>query len=154
MIWEPYNFLTISLEGYLLVLDNDVENKKNIKILKEGMISLGIKGKFVLLMTRERTLNVSTNFIICTELKKCKPTHCCRRPEARCHVGDREKRGVGIKAGTMTISLEQEMAMIDRGYASIGDVDISMQLGAGHPMGPLHLADDVGLDITYKVLKG
>jgi 3-hydroxyacyl-CoA dehydrogenase len=46
------------------------------------------------------------------------------------------------------------MAMLDRKDASIGDIDISMQLGAGYPMGPLHLADYVGLDICYNVLKG
>jgi 3-hydroxyacyl-CoA dehydrogenase len=50
--------------------------------------------------------------------------------------------------------LTQAMAMVDRGDASVTDIDISMQLGAGHPMGPLHLADYVGLDISYNVLKG
>ncbi len=33
-------------------------------------------------------------------------------------------------------------------------VDISMRLGAGHPMGPLHLADYVGLDTIHSVLSG
>ena len=32
------------------------------------------------------------------------------------------------------------MAMVDRQDATVHDIDISMQLGAGHPMGPLHLA--------------
>lgn len=50
--------------------------------------------------------------------------------------------------------LSQAMAMVDRQDASIADIDISMQLGAGYPMGPLHLADYVGLDICYNVLKG
>lgn len=50
--------------------------------------------------------------------------------------------------------LSQAMAMVDRDDASIPDIDVSMQLGAGHPMGPLHLADYVGLDICYNVLKG
>lgn len=44
--------------------------------------------------------------------------------------------------------------MVDRKEASIADIDISMQLGAGHPMGPLHLADYVGLDTCYNILKG
>ena len=34
--------------------------------------------------------------------------------------------------------------MIDRNDASVSDIDLSMQLGAGHPMGPLHLADYIG----------
>jgi 3-hydroxyacyl-CoA dehydrogenase len=41
--------------------------------------------------------------------------------------------------------LAQAMAMVDRGEASIEDIDTSMQLGAGHPMGPIHLSDYIGL---------
>lgn len=36
--------------------------------------------------------------------------------------------------------------MLDRGDATVKDIDVSMMLGAGHPMGPLTLADYVGLD--------
>lgn len=50
--------------------------------------------------------------------------------------------------------LSEAMAMIDREDATVGDIDISMQLGAGHPMGPLHLADYVGLDTIHSCLKG
>eukprot|EP01033_Poteriospumella_lacustris_P015177 gene15177-10864_t len=45
------------------------------------------------------------------------------------------------------------MTKVGRKDASIADIDVSMQLGAGHPMGPLHLADFVGLDV-FNVLKG
>jgi 3-hydroxybutyryl-CoA dehydrogenase len=31
------------------------------------------------------------------------------------------------------------------------DVDSSMQLGAGHPMGPLHLLDFIGLDVAAAI---
>ena len=31
------------------------------------------------------------------------------------------------------------MLMKERGEASVEDIDVAMQLGAGHPMGPLHL---------------
>jgi 3-hydroxyacyl-CoA dehydrogenase len=44
--------------------------------------------------------------------------------------------------------------MVGRKDASIADIDVSMELGAGHPMGPLHLADYVGLDVFFNVLKG
>jgi 3-hydroxybutyryl-CoA dehydrogenase len=37
------------------------------------------------------------------------------------------------------------------GVASIRDIDLGMQLGAGHPMGPLALCDYVGLDTLVKV---
>ena len=41
----------------------------------------------------------------------------------------------------------QAIAMFEAGYASADDIDEAMQLGAGHPMGPLTLADLVGLDV-------
>lgn len=44
--------------------------------------------------------------------------------------------------------------MVDRGDASIADIDIAMKLGAGHPMGPVVLADYVGLDTMRAILAG
>ena len=40
------------------------------------------------------------------------------------------------------------------GDASAEDIDTGMQLGAGHPMGPISLADFVGLDVVKFVLDG
>lgn len=51
-------------------------------------------------------------------------------------------------------SLMQAMAMVDRKDASVKDIDLSMQLGAGHPMGPLHLADYIGLDTCLYIVQG
>lgn len=51
-------------------------------------------------------------------------------------------------------SLAQAILFVERGDATVGDVDLSMQFGAGHPMGPLHLADYVGLDTTLSILQG
>jgi 3-hydroxyacyl-CoA dehydrogenase len=51
-------------------------------------------------------------------------------------------------------SLMQAMLMVDRADASVEDIDLSLQLGAGHPMGPLHLADYIGLDTCYFIVKG
>ena len=51
-------------------------------------------------------------------------------------------------------SLMQAILMLERGDASCKDIDISMQLGAGHPMGPLTLADYVGLDTCYFIIEG
>lgn len=39
----------------------------------------------------------------------------------------------------------------EEGVASIEDIDNSMKLGCGHPMGPLTLLDFVGLDTTYYI---
>lgn len=51
-------------------------------------------------------------------------------------------------------SLIQALLMVDRNDATVKDIDISMQLGAGHPMGPIHLADYIGLDTTYYIIDG
>jgi 3-hydroxybutyryl-CoA dehydrogenase len=38
---------------------------------------------------------------------------------------------------------------VEEGVGSVEDIDKAMQLGCGHPMGPLTLLDFVGLDTTY-----
>ena len=40
---------------------------------------------------------------------------------------------------------------LERGVGSAADIDRGMQLGCGHPMGPLALADFVGLDTTARI---
>jgi 3-hydroxyacyl-CoA dehydrogenase len=51
-------------------------------------------------------------------------------------------------------ALVQAMLMVDRGDATVADIDVAMQLGAGHPMGPLHLSDYVGLDTCLYIMQG
>jgi 3-hydroxyacyl-CoA dehydrogenase len=46
------------------------------------------------------------------------------------------------------------LLMVERGVASVPDVDTAMRLGAGHPMGPIALADYVGLDTCASILEG
>lgn len=43
--------------------------------------------------------------------------------------------------------------MLENGIASGRDIDIGMKLGAGHPMGPIELADMIGLDVCYNIAK-
>jgi 3-hydroxybutyryl-CoA dehydrogenase len=40
---------------------------------------------------------------------------------------------------------------VERGIASVADVDKAMRLGCGHPMGPLTLLDFIGLDTAVKI---
>jgi 3-hydroxybutyryl-CoA dehydrogenase len=47
---------------------------------------------------------------------------------------------LGVLLGT------EAMRMLEEGVASAEDIDKAMRLGYGHPMGPLELADLVGLD--------
>ena len=41
--------------------------------------------------------------------------------------------------------------MLDNGYATAKDIDEGMKLGCGHPVGPLELADFIGLDVVCHV---
>ena len=41
--------------------------------------------------------------------------------------------------------------MLESGHATAGDIDASMRLGCGHPMGPLELTDLIGLDTTKAI---
>ena len=50
----------------------------------------------------------------------------------------------------LTLSLEATR-MLDEGVASAEDIDIAMELGYGHPMGPFKLGDLVGLDIRLAI---
>lgn len=48
----------------------------------------------------------------------------------------------------------EAVRMLERGDASAQDIDTAMKMGAGHPMGPLELADYVGLDVTKFIIDG
>ncbi|XP_034244743.1 hydroxyacyl-coenzyme A dehydrogenase, mitochondrial-like isoform X2 [Thrips palmi] len=50
--------------------------------------------------------------------------------------------------------LAEAVRMLERGDASPRDIDTAMKLGAGHPMGPIELADYVGHDTTKFILDG
>ncbi|XP_002730646.1 hydroxyacyl-coenzyme A dehydrogenase, mitochondrial-like [Saccoglossus kowalevskii] len=48
----------------------------------------------------------------------------------------------------------EAVRMVERGDASPKDIDTGMKLGAGYPMGPIELADYVGLDVCKFILDG
>jgi len=50
-------------------------------------------------------------------------------------------------------AINAAVRLVERGVASVEDVDRAMVLGAHHPMGPLALADLVGLDVTVAILE-
>jgi 3-hydroxybutyryl-CoA dehydrogenase len=54
---------------------------------------------------------------------------------------------LGLLLGT------EAMRMVEEGVASAADIDTAMRLGYGHPMGPLQLADLVGLDARLNNLR-
>ncbi|MBQ6441910.1 MAG: 3-hydroxybutyryl-CoA dehydrogenase [Lachnospiraceae bacterium] len=48
--------------------------------------------------------------------------------------------------------INEAINVLDAGTASAEDIDIAMQLGCNHPMGPLHLGDYIGLDICLAIM--
>ncbi|MDA8143910.1 MAG: 3-hydroxyacyl-CoA dehydrogenase family protein [Thermoplasmatales archaeon] len=49
--------------------------------------------------------------------------------------------------------INEAVSLLDQGVASREDIDRAMKLGAGMPMGPLELADMIGLDVTLDVCR-
>jgi 3-hydroxybutyryl-CoA dehydrogenase len=49
----------------------------------------------------------------------------------------------------LTPYLVDAIRTLENGLASVSEIDQSMQLGCGHPMGPFALCDYIGLDIVY-----
>jgi len=45
----------------------------------------------------------------------------------------------------------EAMRMLEQGVASAADIDMAMELGYGHPMGPLKVSDLVGLDVRLAI---
>jgi 3-hydroxybutyryl-CoA dehydrogenase len=58
----------------------------------------------------------------------------------------------GFASSRLGIVLGLEaMRMVEQGVASPADIDTAMELGYGHPMGPLRLTDLVGLDVRLDI---
>ena len=47
--------------------------------------------------------------------------------------------------------MNEAVCLLQEGAAGAEDIDKAMRLGANHPMGPLHLADLIGLDVLLHV---
>jgi 3-hydroxybutyryl-CoA dehydrogenase len=64
----------------------------------------------------------------------------------------RAKDGGGFIVNRLLVPyLLDAVRALEEGVGSIEDIDSSMKLGCGHPMGPLSLLDFVGLDTTYYI---
>lgn len=50
--------------------------------------------------------------------------------------------------------LMESLRFLERGHASVKDIDTAMRLGAGYPMGPFEIIDIIGLDIVKSIVDG
>lgn len=51
----------------------------------------------------------------------------------------------------ITVLISTAVKMVEDGVAEASDIDKAVRLALGHPTGPLHLADYVGLDIVKSI---
>jgi 3-hydroxybutyryl-CoA dehydrogenase len=49
--------------------------------------------------------------------------------------------------------LAEAMRILEEGSATADDIDTGAKVGLNHPMGPLELADFIGLDVCLNVMK-
>ncbi len=49
--------------------------------------------------------------------------------------------------------INEAILSLQEGVASVESIDTVMKLGMAHPMGPLQLADFIGLDVCLAILK-
>jgi 3-hydroxybutyryl-CoA dehydrogenase len=49
--------------------------------------------------------------------------------------------------------INEAIASLYEGVAGVEEIDTVMQLGMAHPMGPLQLADFIGLDVCLSILR-
>lgn len=49
--------------------------------------------------------------------------------------------------------INEAVNLLDCGVASLKDIDTAMKQGANHPLGPLELADLIGIDVVYAILE-
>ena len=88
------------------------------------------------IMTAEETLGVARSFVT-SQLGK--------------QTIDSEDRAGFIVNALLVPYLLSAIRMYESGFASKDDIDSGMVLGCAHPMGPLALADLVGLDVLEAV---
>jgi 3-hydroxybutyryl-CoA dehydrogenase len=64
------------------------------------------------------------------------------------------KDSPGFITSRVSVLISNEaLAILEAGIASAEDIDRALKLGLNHPMGPLELADLVGLDVCLNVLE-
>lgn len=64
------------------------------------------------------------------------------------------KEAPGFVVNRILIPMINEgIGIYEAGTASVEDIDVAMQLGASHPMGPLALGDLIGLDVCLAIME-
>lgn len=88
------------------------------------------------LKTSPQTAETATDFVAATLGKQV--------------ITSQDRAGFVVNA-LLVPYLLSAIRMVESGFASAGDIDAGMRLGCAHPMGPLELADLIGLDTTAAI---
>jgi len=67
-------------------------------------------------------------------------------------VQSSDKTGFIVNRALMPF-INEATKLLEQGVASRDDIDQAFMLGANHPMGPLQLADFIGIDVVLSVLR-
>lgn len=87
--------------------------------------------------TSEATVNSATGFV---------------ESLSKTVVQSQDKTGFIVNKALMPF-LNESIKLLEHGVASKEDIDKAFVLGTNHPMGPLQLADFIGVDVVYQTLK-
>ena len=131
-----------------------------------------------LLATNTSSLSVADIAAALTDPRRCiglhffNPVHVMKLVEVVTHAGTRQdtvdratafvrflgkepivvKDSPGFASSRLGVVVGLEaMRMLEQGVATAEDIDKAMELGYGHPMGPLKLTDLVGLDVRLAI---
>lgn len=88
------------------------------------------------LKTSPQTIEIATDFVADTLGKQV--------------ITSQDRAGFVVNALLVPYILSA-IRMVESGFASASDIDAGMRLGCAHPMGPLELADLIGLDTTAAI---
>ena len=137
MVWGKATWRVNDLADCDLVIESIVEDMKKKQQLFEGIDEVAKDGAIF-------ASNTSTLCI--TELMAA--AHRVDRFVGKSAVVVRNSAGFIVNRLLVPYLLDAVVAL-EKGLGSIADIDSAMQLGAGHPMGPLTLNDFIGLDVVY-----
>jgi 3-hydroxybutyryl-CoA dehydrogenase len=80
-----------------------------------------------------------------------------KRPQAAALAGPESpisvKSGPGFLVNRTLLMINEAFFVLAEGDASATEIDEGMTLGCNHPMGPLALADLIGLDVLLAVMQ-
>lgn len=137
-------------------LNNDVLIASNTSSIKIADLSEGIENKKRFLGIHffnpaDRMPLIELSKTEMTDEKKYKEIKMFLESLGKTVVEVRDSNGFIVNK-ILIKSINEAALLLDNEISSASDIDTAMKSGAGWPMGPLELADYIGLDVCYNIL--